>query len=82
MMRAVKAIVEWIRDGRLLTFKEHDLKQARRWIEDDDLADALAYLIGRDAIRPRPAPQSGPKPGRPPSPSYDVNPALLVTRNP
>ena len=81
-MRAVKAIVDWIRAGRRASFTEHEFKQARRWIEDDDLADALAYLTGRGAIRPRQAPQSGPKPGRPPSPAYDVNPALLVTQNP
>ncbi len=35
-----------------------------------------SYLTGRHAIRPRPAPQAGPKGGRPPSPSYDVHPDL------
>lgn len=81
-MRAVRSIVEWVRDGRLATFKEHDLKQARRWIKGDDLADALSVLTDRGAIRECPAPDLGPKGGRPPLPSYEVNPTLLVTQNP
>jgi hypothetical protein len=80
--RAVKAIVEWIRAGRLLAFTEHEFKQDRRWVEHDDLAKALADLSERNAIRPRQAPQVRPKGGRPPSPGYDVNPALLGTQNP
>jgi hypothetical protein len=80
--RAVNAIVDWVRSGRLLAFTESEIKQARRWIGDEDLADALRYLTGRHAIRPRQAPQARPKGGRPPSPSYEVNPALLVTANP
>ena len=40
--------------------------QARRWIEQDDLADALTYLAQVNAIRPRQAPQASPKGGRPP----------------
>ena len=78
--RAVKAILDWIRDGRRATFTESEISQARRWI-GADLADALSFLIGRGAIRPLPAPQPGPKGGRPPSPGYDVNP-LLLTGNP
>jgi hypothetical protein len=78
--RAVKAIVDWIRDGRRASFTESEIGQARRWI-GADLADALSFLIGRGAIRDRPAPQTGPKGGRPPSPAYDVNP-LLLTGNP
>jgi hypothetical protein len=80
--RAAKAIVEWIRRNNLLAFKEHDLKQARRWIKEEELADALAYLTERSAIRLCPVPQMGPKAGRPPLPSYEVNPALLVSQNP
>jgi hypothetical protein len=78
--RAVKAILDWIRDGRRATFTESEISQARRWI-GADLADALEHLTGRGAIRPLPAPQSGPKGGRPPSPAYEVNP-LLLSRNP
>jgi hypothetical protein len=78
--RAVKAIVEWIRAGHRASFTESELSQARRWI-GEDLEDALAYLTGRGAIRDRPAPQPGPRGGRPPSPAYEVNP-LLLTGNP
>jgi Protein of unknown function (DUF3987) len=80
--RAVKAIVEWIRAEHRALVTESDISQARRWIGKDDLADALTYLADRHAIRSRPAPQIGPKGGRPPSPAYDVNPALLITGNP
>ena len=80
-MRAVKAIVDWIRAGQRASFTAHEFKQARRWVKDDDMAGALAYLTGQHAIRPRPAPKTGPKGGRPPSPSYDVHPALTITQN-
>jgi hypothetical protein len=43
-------------------------------------------LAGRNAIRPSNAPVDAPKAGRPPSPSYDVNPEILdgenITQNP
>jgi Protein of unknown function (DUF3987) len=79
--KAVKAIVEWIRAECRTSFTESEITQARRWI-GDDLTDALSDLDARNAIRARPAPQPGPKGGRPPSQAYDVNPALLVTGNP
>jgi hypothetical protein len=78
----VAAIVEWIRAGRRLSFTRHEVKQARRWIKEDDLDAALRFLVDRKAIRPGPAPPEKPKGGRPVSPSYDVNPALLDTQNP
>jgi hypothetical protein len=80
--RAVKAILEWVRGGRHLSFAVTEISQARRWIEQDDLVEALTYLTERNAIRPRQAAQAGRKGGRPASPAYDVNPALLVTVNP
>ncbi len=80
--RAVKAIVDWIRSGRLLAFTESEIKQARRWINDEDLANALSYLTGRHAIRPLQSMQTSPRGGRPRSPFYEVNPTLLVTINP
>jgi hypothetical protein len=76
---AVKAIVDWLRDGPHLSFSEHDIKQARRRIEPVALERSLAYLTTRNAIRERPAVSTG---GRPRSPVYDVNPALLATQNP
>jgi hypothetical protein len=80
--RAAKAIVEWIQSGRLLTFKERDLKQARRWINAEDLDAALADLAKQNAIRPFEAPASNPRAGRPRSPTYEVNPSLLISQNP
>lgn len=78
----VEAIVGWFREGHRSSFSERDLKQARRWIEPADLADALAFLTDRAAIRPRPMHSDRPKGGRPPSPVHDVNPALLDSQNP
>ena len=81
--RAVKAIVDWIRAGRLLTFTESEFKQARCWVEHEALAEALTYLTERNAIRLRHTTHAAPKGGRPPSPAYDVNPSLRgVTLNP
>jgi hypothetical protein len=78
----VKALVDWLREGQRLSFSERDIKQARRWMEDEELAAALKFLTGRNAIRPRPGDRKRPEGGRPPSPVYDVNPALLNTQNP
>jgi hypothetical protein len=80
-MRAVKAIVDWIRDKRVLAFTESEITQARRWITPS-LESTLKYLTDRHAIRPQQAPRHNAKGGRPPSRSYKVNPALLVTKNP
>lgn len=79
--RVVRAIVDWIKEGQRLTFTERDITQARRWVTDDDLARALDHLARCHAIRPREAPDT-PRIGRPPTPTYDVNPALLNTQNP
>jgi hypothetical protein len=78
----VQAIVGWLRDGHRLTFKVRDLKQARRWVEHDDLDNALSYLAGRNAIRPCKPAAGVPRRGRPGSQAYDVNPALLSSQNP
>ena len=78
---ALKAIVEWIKGNALTKFDERDIKQARRWIEDEPLAEALAHLAKRGAIRPLAV---GPRPakgGRPRSAAYEVNPSLLLTQN-
>jgi hypothetical protein len=79
-------IVAWIREGRRTSFTHSELTQARRSLgrkEDTaTLADALEFLTRQNVIRPREAPTPGPKGGRPPSPSYDVNPSFLVTGNP
>jgi hypothetical protein len=74
--RAVKAILEWIQSKHLITFTESEIRQARRWIKDDDLNNALSHLANCNAIRAHPAPQANPKGGRPPSPAYEVNPEM------
>ena len=79
---AVKAIVEWIRAGDVRSFSERDIKQARKWIGPENLADALKSLARRNAIRPFPAPPGNPKGGRPSSPAFDVNPELFATQKP
>jgi hypothetical protein len=52
----------------------------RRFPKADDIDPALAELVRRGYIRPKPAEVSGP--GRPPSPSYDVNPTVLADEPP
>jgi hypothetical protein len=81
--KVVAAIVAWLRAGHRLSFSEHELRQARRWIQEGDINDALAYLETVNAIRP----VGGPKPfrpqgGRPASASFEVHPLLFVTQNP
>ena len=39
-MRAVKAILDWVRAGQRASFSEHEFKQARRWVKDEALAGA------------------------------------------
>lgn len=77
----VRAVVEWITKGPRRSFSERDIKQARRWIKDNDLSAALAYLTKRHAIRPRAETDEAPRVGHPRSPVYDVNPSLLDTQN-
>lgn len=48
----------------------------RRFPKADDIDPALAELIRRGYIRPKPAEATGP--GRPPSPAYEVNPMVLA----
>jgi hypothetical protein len=77
------AIEAWIQSKGLSAFSAHDVKQARRWITDDDLAKALPAMVRRNAIRKREATdEPDRKGGRPPSAVYDVNPSLLITQNP
>jgi hypothetical protein len=61
----VKALGDWLRDGQRPSFSERDIKQARRWMEDEDLAAALKFLTERNAIRPRPGDRTRPEGGTP-----------------
>jgi hypothetical protein len=80
--RVVAAIVEWLTSRNRPAFTEHELRQARRSMTDDDVAKALAYLETANAIRPATNPkQLSPRGGRPPSASYEVHP-LLIGQNP
>ena len=78
----VKVVVDWLRDSQRTSFSLHEIKQARRTISDATLTKAFKALTERGVIRPRPAEPRGGQGGRPPSPVYDVNPALLETQNP
>jgi hypothetical protein len=77
--RVPDAIVAWIRTGHRLSFTEHELRQARRWIGEKELAEALDYLTSRSAIRPHETPRDHARGGRPSSSTYEVNPTLLVS---
>lgn len=71
-------VLRWIeRHGRReLTKRDAHQHGKRRFPKADDLDPALAELTRRGYIRPRPSEATGP--GRPPSPSYDVNPAVFA----
>ena len=51
----------------------------RRFRKADDIDPALSELARRGYIRPKPQDASGP--GRPPSPTYEVNPAVFDSEN-
>jgi hypothetical protein len=74
--KAIRAVTLWLSSQLLTRFSIADLRHARRWIDDDALSATITHLISRGVIRPTPAALSGPKGGRPPSPTYDVNPLL------
>jgi len=70
-------LLKWIEQRGLREFSRRDAHQhgRRRFKTVDDLEPVLKELEQRGFIRPQPADSSGP--GRPPSPSYDVNPAVF-----
>ena len=73
-------IVAWIRRNRLATFRVADVgANCRRFRNDSEALDsALKHLAGVGAVRIRPVPVEPPRRGRKASPSYDVNPELLI----
>jgi hypothetical protein len=75
-------VLRWIeRHGRReFTKSEAQHHGKRRFPKADDIDAALAELTRRGFIRPKPAETSGP--GRPPSPTYEVNPAAFADAKP
>jgi hypothetical protein len=77
-----RVVLKWVRSNGLAEFTESELGQARRKLTDAQRGDALAELAKLNVIRPAPRREPSPNGGRPPSPSWVVNPSLLETRNP
>jgi len=75
-------VLRWIeRHGRReFTRSEAQHHGKRRFPKADDIDPALAELTRRGFIRLRPAEANGP--GRPPSPTYEVNPAAFANAKP
>src|SRR5262245_41769283 len=73
-------VLRWIeRHGRReFTKSEAQHHGKRRFPKADDIDPALAELTRRGYIRPRPVEPTGP--GRPPSPTYDVNPTAFESK--
>jgi hypothetical protein len=73
-----KKILGWIRHEDRVCFTRRDLHQAMRstfkWA--DDLEPPLALLVSKEFIRMRPE-DSNAGPGRPQSPTFDVNPLWI-----
>jgi len=74
-------VLRWIERHGRREFTKRDAQQhgRRRFPKADDIDAALAELARRGYIRLRPAETSGP--GRPPSPTYEVNPAVFENGN-
>jgi hypothetical protein len=73
----VRCIVRWLRRGDRTEFSERDLtRNLRRFRNDPTLADSLGWMTEHNLIQPREAPTKNAKPGRKPSPTFDVNPRL------
>lgn len=75
-------VLAWIeRHGRReFTKSEAQQHGKRRFPKADDIDPALMALCGRSYIRLRPTEFTGP--GRPPSPTYEVNPVIFEEQKP
>lgn len=75
-------VLRWIERHGRREFTKRDAQQhgKRRFPKADDIDPALAELTRRGYIRLRPVEASGP--GRPPSPTFDVNPATFADAKP
>ena len=74
-------VLRWIERHGRRDFTKRDAQQhgKRRFPKADDIDPALAELTRRGYIRLRPSEAAGP--GRPCSPSYEVNPAAFANAN-
>ena len=75
-------VLRWIERHGRRDFTKRDAQQQgkRRFRRADDIDPALEELTRRGYIRLRPSESTGP--GRPPSPTFDVNPAFFTNENP
>jgi hypothetical protein len=75
-------VLRWIQRHGKRDFTKREAHQAgrRRFRQADDIDPALMELQRRGYIRLRPAQQAGP--GRPPSPTYETNPAVFENGKP
>jgi len=75
-------VLRWIERHDLREFTKRDAQQhgKRRFPKADDINPALDELAKRGYIRLRPVEVSGP--GRPPSPTYEVNPSAFEIAKP
>jgi hypothetical protein len=76
-------VLAWIERHHRTEFTKRDVQQhgKRRFPKADDIDPALTELAARGYIRPKSAPnipENGP--GRPPSPAFEVNPALYTSQ--
>ncbi|WP_197533547.1 YfjI family protein [Symmachiella dynata] len=70
-------VLRWIErhDRREFTKREVQQHGKRRFRKSDDIDSALAELESRGYIRKKASPPK--TPGRPPSPAYEINPAII-----
>lgn len=75
-------VLRWIERHGKRVFAKREAQQhgRRRFPKADDIDPALTELVQRGYIRQRPLKASGP--GRPPSPAFDVNPAVFEIESP
>jgi len=74
-------LLQWIEDEHVREFTQRDCYRRfqRRFSSPEDLERALKELVDRNYIRRKECSVRG-GPGRPPSPSYEVNPAIFYPK--
>lgn len=79
---AFRVVLDWARRSPSGTFSRRDVTRQFPRFRRQEIDDALAELIDRNCVRPRPEPErpEGTR-GRKRSPAYDINPVLLAQQN-